>query len=273
VLPSYLLSLREGLEAALIIGILLGALRKLHRHDLNPVVWGGTLVAALISVFVALVLYSVGVSLEGPAEGAFEGITVFLAAGVLTWMIFWMQRQSRTIKSELELDVRHAISKTGVRALFMLAFLAVLREGVELALFLTASTFAVIAQQTFLGAVLGLGTAILLGWSLFTSTVRLDLRRFFQVTGALLILFAAGLVAYGVHEFNELGWIPALVEHVWDVNFLLDEQSTLGQMLKALFGYNGNPSLSEVLAYIGYFVAILVGLRRNRVVVTSVQNA
>jgi len=273
VLPSFLLSLREGLEAALIIGIVLGALRKIHRQDLSPVVWGGTLSASAISVIVALALYAVGASLEGSAEGVFEGITVFIAAGVLTWMIFWMHRQSRTIKGELELGVRHAVSKTGVRALFLLAFLAVLREGVELALFLTASTFAINAQHTILGAVLGMGTAILLGWSLFTSTVRLDLRRFFQITGALLILFAAGLVAYGVHEFNELGWIPSLIEHVWDINFILDEKSTLGLMLKALFGYNGNPSLSEVLAYIGYFAAILVGLRRSQEPAASVQNA
>jgi high-affinity iron transporter len=120
---------------------------------------------------------------------------------------------------------------------------------------------------------LGLGTAFILGWSLFSTTIRLDLRRFFGVTGALLILFAAGLVAHGVHEFNEVGWIPALVEHVWDINFFLDENSTLGQLLKALFGYNGNPSLSEVLAYAGYFVAITIGLRRSRVTVASVQNA
>jgi high-affinity iron transporter len=260
-LPSFLLSLREGLEAALIIGIVLGALRKIHRLDLNPVVWSGVLIAAVISLFTALVLQSVGASLEGEAEQLFEGITVLLAAGVLTWMIFWMHRQSRTIKSDLELGVRHAASQAGRRALFLLAFLAVLREGVELALFLTASAFAIDAQQTLLGAALGLGTAVLLGWSLFASTVRLDLRRFFQVTGALLILFAAGLVAYGVHEFNELGWIPSIIEHVWDINFLLDENSAAGLLLKALFGYNGNPSLSEVLAYLGYFLAIALRLR------------
>ena len=271
--PSFLLSLREGLEAALIIGIVLGALRKVHRQDLSRVVWGGTLSAATISFVVAIILQGVGASLEGTAAGVFEGATVFLAAGVLTWMIFWMHHQSRTIKNSLELGVRHAISQSGVRALFFLAFLAVSREGVELALFLTATTFALNAQQTLIGAILGLGTAILLGWSLFATTVRLDLRRFFQVTGILLVLFAAGLVAYGVHEFNEIGWIPALVEHVWDINFFLSEQSTMGQMLKALFGYNANPSLTEVLAYIGYFAAITIGLRRSRMTVASVQNA
>jgi high-affinity iron transporter len=273
VLPSFLLSLREGLEAALIIGIVLGALNKLRRSDLSYIVWWGTTSATAISLIIALVLYGIGVSLEGTAEQVFEGATMFLAAGVLTWMIFWMHRQARKIKSELEMEVRQAISGSGAGALFLLAFLAVLREGVELALFLTAATFTASSQSIVVGALLGLGLAVVLGWSLFTATVRLDLRRFFLVTGGLLILFAAGLVAHGVHEFNELGWIPALVEHVWDINPILDEKSTLGLILKSLFGYNGNPSLSEVLAYLGYFVGIGVGLWRSNAATLSVQKA
>jgi high-affinity iron transporter len=146
----------------------------------------------------------------------------------------------------------------------MLAFLAVVREGIELALFLTASAFASTAAQTFSGALIGLFTSILLGWLLFKTTVRLDLRRFFQVTGILLILFAAGLVAHGVHEFNEIGWLPAIVEQVWDLNPVLNENSTVGEILKALFGYNGNPALTEMLAYLAYFVAIAFGLRAAR---------
>jgi high-affinity iron transporter len=186
---------------------------------------------------------------------------MLLAAGVLTWMIFWMNRQARSIKGELELGVNQATSTGGTRALFSLAFLAVVREGIELALFLTAATFASDPRSTVLGSLLGLGVAILLGWGLFASTLRLDLRRFFQVTGFLLILFAAGLVAHGIHEFNEVGWIPSAVEHVWDVNPLLDENSTTGLMLKALFGYNGNPSLTEVLSYFAYFALIILSLR------------
>jgi high-affinity iron transporter len=186
---------------------------------------------------------------------------MLLAAGVLTWMIFWMNRQARSIRDELEAGVNRATAAGGGRALFSLAFLAVVREGIELALFLTAASFASDAQSTILGALLGLAVAVLLGWGLFASTVRLDLRRFFQVTGFLLILFAAGLVAHGVHEFNEVGWIPSVVEHVWDVNPILNENSTVGLMLKALFGYNGNPSLTEVLAYFAYFILILYSLR------------
>jgi high-affinity iron transporter len=260
-LASFLLSLREGIEAALIIGIVLGALRKLNRTEMTPAVWYGTLSALVISLISGVLLTAFGLSLEGAAEQIFEGIAMLLAAGVLTWMIFWMNRQARSIKGELEAGVNRATSTGGARSLFGLAFLAVVREGIELALFLTAATFASDPQSTILGALFGLGVAILLGWGMFASTVRLDLRRFFQVTGFLLILFAAGLVAHGVHEFNEVGWIPSVVEHVWDVNPILDENSTLGLMLKALFGYNGNPSLTEVLAYLTYYAAILFGLR------------
>lgn len=262
-LASFLLSLREGIEAALIIGIVLGALRKMRRTDMAPAVWYGAFSAALLSLVIAILLTTFGLRLEGVAEQIFEGFAMLLAAGVLTWMIFWMHRQSQTIKSDLESEVHKATFEGGKRALFMLAFLAVLREGVELALFLTAAAFASNAQQTLNGALLGFAVAVALGWSLFATTVRLDLRRFFQVTGFLLILFAAGLVAHGVHEFNEVGWIPAGIEHVWNVNPILDENSTAGAMLKALFGYNGNPSLTEVLAYLAYFAAIFFGLRAN----------
>jgi high-affinity iron transporter len=261
VLPSFLLSLREGLEIALIIGIVLGALRKVHRSDLKRVVWSGVLSATVISAITAFILHSMGAAFEGPAEQIFEGFTMLLAAGVLTWMIFWMSRQSRHIKSDLEAGVRRAILKTGKRALFLLALVAVLREGIELSLFITAAAMAAGTQQTLWGTLIGLSASIVIGWLLFATTVRLNLSQFFRVTGVLLILFAAGLVAHGVHEFNEVGWIPSIIEHVWNTNFILDENSVTGQMLQALFGYNGNPSLTEVLAYAGYFIAILLGLR------------
>ncbi len=263
-LPSFLLSLREGVEAALIIGILLGALRKMQRAELSRVVWSGAISAVLLSALAALVLYGLGASFEGRAEEIFEGVTMILAAGVLTWMIFWMRRQAHTLKAELESGVRRATLQGGGRGLFSLAFLAVLREGIELALFLVAASVNAQARGTLIGAGFGLGVAILLGWLLFATTMRLDLGGFFRVTGVLMVLFAAGLFAHGVHEFNEAGLVPVIVEHVWDTNHLLDERSFLGEMMKTLFGYNGNPSLSEVLAYAGYFAVIALGLWRDQ---------
>jgi high-affinity iron transporter len=269
-LPTYLLSLREGLEAALIIGIVLGALTKIRRSDLSPAVWLGTLSAVGVSILTAVLLTTFGMSLEDEAEQIFEGVTMLIAAGILTWMIFWMSKQARYLKSELEAGVNKAAASTGKRAMFWVAFVAVVREGIELALFITAAFFAGDQSQittniiqTLAGTILGLGTAALLGWTLFATTVRLDLRRFFQVTGILLILFAAGLVAHGVHEFNEVGWIPAVVEHVWDVNTIVDENSLPGQLLKTLFGYNGNPSLTEMIAYFAYLAVVTVLWRRD----------
>lgn len=274
-LPSFLLSLREGLEAALIIGILLGALRKVNRPDLKSAVWAGTAAALLVSLAAGGALAALGFSLEGQVEYVFEGITMLLAAALLTWMIFWMNRQGRFLRAEMEGKVRQAAASAASRgALFGLAFLAVVREGIELALFLTAAAFALQGGAIWLGAVLGLGTAVLLGYLVFSTTRRLDLRRFFQVTGVLLLLFAAGLVAHGVHEFNEAGWIPAVIEHVWDINPYLNEKSAPGEILKALFGYNGNPSLTEVLAYLAYLGAAAAGIRwQNRTLALPVTEA
>lgn len=276
-LPTYLLSLREGLEAALIIGIVLGAVSKIRRKDLAPAVWFGTLSAIVVSILTAILLTSFGMSLEERAEQIFEGVTMLIAAGILTWMIFWMGKQARFLKSELEDGVNKAAASTGKRAVFWLAFMAVVREGVELAIFITAAFFASNQGETstnliqiLAGTILGLGTAVLLGYTIFATALRLDLRRFFQVTGILLILFAAGLVAHGVHEFNEVGWIPGVVEHVWDVNMILDENSIAGQLLKTLFGYNGNPSLTEMIAYFVYIAVVTVFWRRdNRVTVVK----
>ena len=148
--------------------------------------------------------------------------------------------------------------------MFILAFLAVFREGIELALFLIATRMASDTTSVVFGAFLGLGAAILLGWLLFASTRRLNLKRFFQVTNILLLFFAAGLVAHGVHELIEAGLIPAIIDPVWDINHILSDNSEFGLILKALFGYNGNPALTEVLAYLGYFAILGTILIRNQ---------
>jgi len=272
-LPTFLLSLREGLEAALIIGIVLGAVSRIRRTDLTPSVWLGVLSAVGVSIITAVVLTSFGMSLENEAEKIFEGITMLLAAGILTWMIFWMGKQARFLKSELEDGVNKAAATTGKRAVFMLAFMAVVREGVELAIFVTAAFFAGNPDQMMsntiqilAGIILGLGTSALLGYTIFATTLRLDLRKFFQVTGILLILFAAGLVAHSVHEFNEIGWIPAIIEHVYDMNAFINENSILGQLLQTLFGYNGNPSLTEMITYFAYIITTSIFWRREHTV-------
>ncbi len=268
-LASFLLALREGIEAALIVGIVLGVLKKMGRMDRAPRVWLGVGAAATISLIGAFALNFFDAKFEGAGEQVFEGFTMLAAAGVLTWMIFWMQKQGRRIQSGLEADVRSALARGHAEqwALFSVAFFAVVREGLELALFLTAANFPTSAASVdgpiagWLGGMLGLVTAVIVAWLLFNTTVKLNLRRFFRVTGVLLIIFAAGLVGHAIHEFNELGWIPSVVEHLYDVNPLIPETAVPGQFLKALFGYNGNPSLTESIAYVGYFVIIFSVMR------------
>jgi high-affinity iron transporter len=257
-LAAIFVALREGLEAALIVGIVLGALKKLGAGDRQRPVWTGVALAVLLSFGVAIGLTRIGIELEGTAEQLFEGATMLLAAGVLTWMIFWMQYQGRHMKGELEESVRRALGGSSW-GLFSLAFIAVFREGVETALLLTATAFTTSAQETLIGTLIGLACAVVAGWLIFTTTVRLNTRQFFRVTSVILIVFAAGLAAHGIHEFNEAGLIPEVVEHLWDLNWLLPEQSPVGQMLTSLLGYNANPSLTEVLGYIAYYVLVLIG--------------
>ena len=259
--PSLLIGLREGLEAALIVGLVLGVLQKMEKHEYKPIIWYGVAAATLISVISALVIQGVGAKLEGRAEQIFEGLTMFLAAAVLTWMIFWMQRMSRQMQKGLESEVRNAVRQSQTLGLFGIAFFAVLREGIETALFLSAAAMTASTREALIGGILGIFIAILLGWALFASTIRLNVRRFFQVTSVLLILFAAGLLTHGVHEFHEAGLIPGLINPVWDTNTFLNEDSIFGKLLKSLFGYNGDPSLTEVIAYLGYFIAISIGIR------------
>ncbi len=261
-LPGFLLALREGVEAALVVGIVLGVLRKLNRPELKVSVWLGVAAAFLASLALALGLRLFDASLEGHAEEIFEGVSMWLAAGVLTWMIFWMSRQSRSHRADLETQVRRGALSLNRWPLFGIAFLAVFREGIELALFLLAAGMAgASGGSTLLGAALGLLAAAALGWALFSSTRRLPLGRFFQVTNILLILFAAGLFAHGMHEFNEAGLIPAVVENVYNLNPLLADNSVLGGLLTAMFGYNGNPSLTEMIAYLSYFITMFVVVR------------
>ena len=256
-----LIALREGLEAALIVGIVLGYLRRIGYMEGRRSVWAGVIVAVVASLGVAFFIQLVGKELEGRAEEIFEGATMFLAVGVLTWMIFWMRSQARQIKPSLERNVQDAV-ETGTKwGLILVAFIAVFREGVETALFLSAAAFASDGQGTLIGAALGLAAAILIGYLSYVSTMKLNIRLFFNITSVLLLLFAAGLLAHGIHEFQEAGLIPSVNEQIWNTNHLLDENSNVGQMLKAVFGYNGKPSLEEVVGYFGYWVVVLLGLR------------
>jgi high-affinity iron transporter len=260
-LAAGVIAFREGLEAALIIGIVMGYLVKIGRARHIRLAWLGVVAALVLSVAIAVGINLMGAELEGPVEQIFEGTTMILAVLILTGMIFWMRVQARTLKSSLEREMGQAVASGQALAIFGVAFVAVLREGVETALFLAAAAFAGNAMGTLVGTVLGLCAAALVGWLIFASAVRLNLRLFFNVTSVMLLFFAAGLFGLAVHEFQEAGLLPMTVEQVWNLNAVINEDSAIGLVLKALFGYNGNPSLLEVLGYVAYWVLALVGVR------------
>jgi high-affinity iron transporter len=256
------LSLREGLEAALILGIVLGTLHKVGQDAHKRALWIGVGAAIAVSLGVGLGLTQMGSRLEGISEEIFEGTTMFLAAGVLTWAIFWMRSQADRRRQTLKTGVEYAVrqSRWGIA---VLAFIAVVREGIELSLFLTASALSAGISNTMLGAIVGILLAVGLGWGTYHRLIKLNLRTFFQVTGAVLIVFAAGLIGHGIHEFIEAGWIPGLISPLWNLDPLLPESSWLGQILTALFGYQSSPSLTELLGYLAYVVVVAFAVVRK----------
>ncbi len=260
-LTAGIIGFREGLEAALIVGIVMGYLVKTGQTSRIRTAWAGVAAAVVASVLLALGLSLVGAELEGTAEQIFEGTTMVLAVVVLTGMIFWMRSQSRYLKASIENELKTAVTSGAGLTLFGVAFMSVFREGVETALLLAAAAFASDGLGTLVGALLGLAAAVVVGWLLYTATLRLNLRVFFSVTSVLLLFFAAGLFSHAVHEFQEAGLLPLTVEQVWNLNPVLPEDSLLGQVLSTLFGYNGDPSLLEILAYAAYWALALVGVR------------
>lgn len=267
---ALLITLRETLEASLVIGIILAYLNKTDNHSHKRFVWGGVAAGVVLSAILAYVFESYLGGFEGTAEQMYEGVAMSLAAGPLTWMILWMLTQRRNVKANLEAKAHAHIAGDHPWGLFFLVFVSVAREGIETILFLQAAAFQSGTAGILPGGVLGVGLAVGLSYLVFKGFAKVSLRKFFTVTSLLLILFAAGLVAHGVHEFQEAGVLPIFNEHVWDVNNILNERGHVGSFLNGLFGYNGNPSLIESLSYMTYLVFI-VGMwkwvdRRKRVV-------
>ena len=259
---SFVIALREGIEAALIVSIVLAYLKQLEASDRARLVWWGTGVAVALSAAVGTGIFIAGAEFEGTAEEVFEGLVTLAAVGVLTWMIFWMRRQGARIRSELQEKVDTAIVSGGL-ALAGLAFFAVLREGVETALFLFAAAKGTAVEGTAVapatqvtGALLGLALAVVLGVLLYRGGIRMNLRSFFRVTGLILIVVAAGLFAYALHELQEAGWLPVLEAHAFDLSASLPDDAGAGAILRGLVGYNADPTWLEVVGWAAYLVVV-----------------
>jgi high-affinity iron transporter len=258
VTAAFFILLREGLEAALIVGIICAYLVKLGRQDALRGVWVGVGAAVTLSIAVGVLVVATVGRLPLVVQASLEGLAAVLAVVVLTWMLFWMRRQGRAMKGELEHGVDIALAAGSVTALAGLAFVSVAREGLETVLFLFAiGTSSGPALQTLVAAVAGLAAAIAIGWAIFAAGLRIDLRRFFNVTGIVLIFVSAGLVAFAVHEFGEAGLITN-TGTAFDLGAILPESSPAGAILAGLFGYRSTPTPLEAVAYLAYLIPVLI---------------
>jgi high-affinity iron transporter len=255
-----LTGLREGVEAALIIGIVAGYLVKIGRADRLVAVWIGVAAAVVVSAAVAIGSYLLLGGLDGTARTATEAIASLVAVCFLTYMLFWMRRQASGISAELRGDVDRALTTASIVGLGGLAFSAVIREGIETALFLLgqATVAGGSGAIVFVGALVGLLLAVGIGVAIFRLGMRLNLSAFFRVTGIALIVVAAGLLGYSAHEFVEIGFLPAIVAPVYDLSATLPHDSGLGAALRALVGYSATPELSALLLQLAYLVVGVV---------------
>jgi high-affinity iron transporter len=265
VLANYLIGLREGLEAALVIGILAAYLMRSGRKDLLPHLWAGVAVAASVSLAFGAVLTLQSRDLTPGAEEVIAGVLSIVAVALVTWMIFWMARTSRFLRANLESSLGRAVAIGGA-AVFALALFSVGREGLETALLLWASADnAGAGCAPLAGAVLGLSTATGLGWAIYRGAVRINLRSFFQWTGVFLVVVAAGVLAHGVHELQEAGLLPGEHSLAFDLSAQIPSDSWYGALLRGIFSFSPESTVLEVLVWAFYAVPVLyLFLRASR---------
>ena len=266
-----LTGLREGVEAALIVSIILAYLAKTGNQRYFGRIWAGAGVAIALSIVVGAVLWVTLEGLEGAAGQIFEGVATLLAAAVVTWMLFWMRRTAANIKGELQAGVDRALIEGGIFGLSILAFTAVIREGLETSLFLLGQATAASeanagATSTLVGAFIGLVIAVAIGYGFYMGARVINLQTFFRWTGIALIFIAAGLLGYAVHEFVEAGVITVGSSTAFDISAVMPHSGDIaekgpilivGQLLRALFGYSSTPEWATLVAWLAYLAVVL----------------
>ncbi|EJN84434.1 iron uptake transporter permease EfeU [Actinomyces naeslundii] len=265
-LANLLIALREGLEAALVVSIIVAYLVKSDRRDALPKLWLGVGLAALVPLVAGAIMTWGPKTLTFQAQEILGGLLSFVAVGLVTWMIFWMGKNARELKGELEGSLSKTLAEGGSGwGVVWIAVVAVGREGVETALFVWAtvrSSIETSIMQTTAGVVTGLVLAIVLGVLIYQGAVRINLRIFFAVTGYFLIVVAAGIVAYGIGDLQEAGLLPGHTSHAWDLSSYLPANTSplhwLYVLLEAMFQLNLQPSVLQVLGWCLYIVPTLV---------------
>ena len=272
IIPSLVIGVREGIEAALVIGIVLGYLVKIQRVGLKRYVYCGTIAAFLVSAGVAGALIALTWEFQGVAQQLFEGITMLVAVAVLTSMVLWMIQAARSIKVHVQERIDAVLRQSEVFGLGLLSFVIVLREGVETALFVFGAGALTSPFEAVLGVGLGLLIAGVIGVGIIRVSWRLNLRRFFQVTGVFLVIVAAGLFSNAVLELREaLGWQLLPVYNLTAI-FPANETNTAGYLLRGIIGYSDAPTLVEVAAYFGYWIVVILaylGIRTGKITIVT----
>ncbi len=261
-LSSFFIAFREGLEAFLIIGIIISYLVKIgEKKYVKHVVYGAVLAIAL-SIGLAYMFQLFFGGFEGKIEQIFEGIVMTLAVVVLTYMIFWMNKQAKSIRSDIEVSVGKAIDKGRVFSLLFLGFIIVFREGAETVLFFRAISYQANSSELIIGGTLGILASIILSIIFFLSTRKVNISAFFKFTGILIMLIAGGLFSTAIHEFQEASIIPIVKDNIYDLSSILSKDDIFGGILRSLFGYNPSPSLLETAGYVIYILVISLLIRR-----------
>ena len=258
-LVAYLIMLREGIEAALIVGIVASYLKQTGRSRYMPAVWLGVVLAIVICMALGYALTITGAEFPQKQQEVFEGLVALVAVGVLTSMVFWMKKAAKSIKTELHGSVDAALDrgKNGALGLVAMAFFAVGREGLESVFFLLATFQQDVGMGPPVGALLGVLSAVAFGAGITYGGVRLDLRRFFRWTSALIVFVAAGLLAGGLRAFHEAGLWNGLQGQAFDLSGVLPGDSVLGVLLTGMFGYQDAPTVGEVGVYLAFLLPAL----------------
>ncbi|MFF3512940.1 iron uptake transporter permease EfeU [Streptomyces sp. NPDC002573] len=255
---NYLIGLREGLEASLVVCILIAYLVKTGRRDALKPIWIGIAIAVAIALGFGCVLEFGSQELTFQAQEALGGSLSIVAVGLVTWMVFWMRRTARHLKAELHGKLDAALAM-GTGALVATAFLAVGREGLETALFVWASVHAASdgTPRPLIGVALGLATAVLLGWLFYRGALKINLAKFFTWTGGMLVVVAAGVLAYGFHDLQEADWLPGLTHLAFDISGVIPPDSWYGTLLKGVFNFQPDPTVLQLTVWALYLVPTL----------------
>lgn len=278
-LANFLIGLREGLEASLIVSILIAYLVKSGRRHEIRYVWMGVAAALALVLTVFTIITIAFDQLSFRAQEAVGGSLSILAAALVTWMIFWMRRTARGLKRELEGQMSEALA-LGPLALATVAFLTVGREGLETAAILWSTIIGATDAQPFVGATVGIAVAIGLGFLIYLGAIKVNLGKFFTITGALLIVVAAGVLAYGIHDLQEARFLPGLAHTAFDISNPAagswspqNASGWMGTLLKGTLNFQPNPTWLQSIAWICYIVPVLwLYLRKPKPVATPTKD-